>query len=89
MSQCGLCDALSNSELMMRAERLFDAVGGWNRIGPFEACALLGDAYHVERGRQTGTEAEVTAGLTEGMTVIVHPGDLVREGGRIAEQNTH
>ena len=40
----------------------------------------------VELGHQTGTEAEVTSGLTEGMTVIVHPGDLVRDGGRIAPQ---
>ena len=40
----------------------------------------------VELGHQTGTEAEVTAGLAEGMTVIVHPGDLVRDGGRIAPQ---
>ena len=40
----------------------------------------------VELGHQTGTEAEVTAGLTEGVGVIVHPGDLVRDGGRIAPQ---
>jgi len=38
----------------------------------------------VELGHQTATEAEVTAGLTKGMTVIVHPGDLVRDGGRVA-----
>ena len=38
----------------------------------------------VELGHQTGPEAEVTSGLTEGAVVIVHPGDLVRDGGRIA-----
>lgn len=42
----------------------------------------------VELGHQTGTEAEVTTGLTEGAMVIVHPGDLVRDGGRIAPQTT-
>ena len=40
----------------------------------------------VELGHQTPTDAEVTAGLTEGAMVIVHPGDLVRDGGRIAPQ---
>jgi HlyD family secretion protein len=38
----------------------------------------------VELGHQTGQEAEVVSGLSEGMTVIVHPGDQVRDGVRIA-----
>ncbi len=37
----------------------------------------------VELGHQTGQEAEVLSGLSEGMTVVVHPGDLVRDGSRI------
>ena len=37
----------------------------------------------VELGHQSGQEAEVTAGLAEGALVIVHPGDLVRDGTRI------
>jgi len=37
----------------------------------------------VELGHQTGTEAEVTGGLTEGEMVISHPGDLVHDGARI------
>ena len=40
----------------------------------------------VELGHQTGTEAEVTAGLSEGALVIVHPGDLVRDDGRISPE---
>ena len=40
----------------------------------------------VELGRQTGQEAEVTAGLSEGMEVIVHPGDQVHDGVRIADR---
>lgn len=42
----------------------------------------------VELGHQTGTEAEVATGLEEGAMVIVHPGDLVRDGGRIGLRTT-
>ena len=38
----------------------------------------------IELGRQTGQESEVISGLSEGDVVIVHPGDLVRDGVRIA-----
>ncbi len=38
----------------------------------------------VELGRQKGQESEVISGLSEGDVVIVHPGDLVRDGVRIA-----
>jgi len=37
----------------------------------------------VEIGHQTAREAEVTAGLPEGTQVIIHPGDLVRDGVRV------
>ncbi|HEU5256128.1 MAG TPA: HlyD family efflux transporter periplasmic adaptor subunit [Vicinamibacterales bacterium] len=40
----------------------------------------------VEIGHQTAQEAEVLDGLSEGTDVIVHPGDLVRDGARIANQ---
>ena len=40
----------------------------------------------VEIGRQTGQESEVISGLSEGDVVIVHPGDLVRDGVRIANE---
>jgi HlyD family secretion protein len=40
----------------------------------------------VEIGHQTAQEAEVLDGLTDGAMVIVHPGDLVRDGTRIANQ---
>lgn len=37
----------------------------------------------VEIGHQTAQEAEVVDGVTEGAMVIVHPGDLVRDGTRV------
>ena len=40
----------------------------------------------VELGRQTGQESEVMSGLSEGDAVIVHPGDLVHDGVRVASQ---
>jgi HlyD family secretion protein len=40
----------------------------------------------VELDHQTGQEAEVISGLTEGAKVIVHPGDLLHDGARIAER---
>jgi HlyD family secretion protein len=40
----------------------------------------------VEIGHQTGTETEIINGLTDGATVIVHPGDLVYDGVRIAKR---
>ena len=41
----------------------------------------------VEIGHQTGLETEVASGLTEGTVVIVHPGDLVHDGVRIASRS--
>ena len=37
----------------------------------------------VRIGHQTSTEAEVLAGLDDNAAVIVHPGDLVQDGGRV------
>jgi HlyD family secretion protein len=37
----------------------------------------------VEIGRQTGQEAEVLAGLSEGSHLIVHPADTLAEGARV------
>lgn len=38
----------------------------------------------VELGRRNGTEAEVLKGLAEGAQVILHPGDRVTDGTRVA-----
>ena len=38
---------------------------------------------HVALGRQTGREAEIASGLGEGARVIIHPGDLIRDGVRV------
>jgi HlyD family secretion protein len=40
----------------------------------------------VEIGRQTGQEAEVRSGLSEGARVIVHPGDTLADGIRVEER---
>ena len=40
----------------------------------------------VELGHQTGQYAEVTAGLTEGTRVILHPGDTLVDGARVRER---
>ena len=41
----------------------------------------------VQVGHQTGQESEVLEGLNEGTMVIVHPGDLVRDRGRIKSRS--
>ena len=38
----------------------------------------------VTLGHQNGQEAEIVSGLEAGMTVIVHPGDTIAEGVRVA-----
>jgi len=40
----------------------------------------------VELGHQTGQEAEVLKGLTEGTRVVLHPGDTLTDGTRIEER---
>jgi HlyD family secretion protein len=40
----------------------------------------------VEIGRQTGQEAEVLSGLSEGSRLIVHPADTLAEGARVVER---
>jgi HlyD family secretion protein len=40
----------------------------------------------IELGHQTGQEAEVTNGLSEGARVILHPGDTLTEGTRVSER---
>jgi HlyD family secretion protein len=55
-------------------------------------------AYTVEEGRavrrivdvghQTGQDAEVLAGLSDGARVIVHPGDTLSDGTRVRERAT-
>jgi HlyD family secretion protein len=40
----------------------------------------------VELGHQTGQEAEVLSGLSEGSRVILHPGDQVTDGVQIEER---
>ena len=42
----------------------------------------------VELGHQTGQEAEVTSGLSEGARVVVHPGDQITDGARIRERTS-
>jgi HlyD family secretion protein len=41
-------------------------------------------ARRVEVGRSNGLETEIRAGLSEGEEVILHPGDKIQEGARVA-----
>jgi HlyD family secretion protein len=40
----------------------------------------------VELGHQTGQEAEVVSGLSEGAPVILHPVDTLADGARVKEK---
>jgi HlyD family secretion protein len=42
----------------------------------------------VDVGHQTGQDAEVLAGLSDGARVIVHPGDTLSDGTRVRERPT-
>jgi HlyD family secretion protein len=42
----------------------------------------------IKLGHQTGQEAEVASGLSEGARVILHPGDTLTEGTRVSERPT-
>jgi HlyD family secretion protein len=66
---------------------------------PTGALFRVGDdwaAYTIQEGRarqtlvmvghQTGAEAEVSGGLEEGARVILHPGDTLVDGARVAER---
>ena len=43
----------------------------------------------IQIGHQSGPEAEVTAGLTEGARVVEHPGDTLTDGARIEARQSH
>ena len=42
----------------------------------------------VRIGHQTGQEAEVTSGLSEGARVVEHPGDTLTDGALIVERTS-
>jgi HlyD family secretion protein len=42
----------------------------------------------VELGHQTGSEAEVTQGLSEGDRVILHPADTLEDGRRVTDESS-
>jgi HlyD family secretion protein len=39
---------------------------------------------HIRMGVRTGLEVEILGGVSEGETVIVHPGDAIRDGARVS-----
>ena len=41
----------------------------------------------VELGHQTGQEAEIVSGVSEGVRVILHPGDTLADGARVRERS--
>lgn len=61
------------------------------RKGEAWAVYLFGDDGRarqalIEIGHQTGQDAEVTSGLSEGARVILHPGDTLTDGTRVSER---
>ena len=40
----------------------------------------------VDVGHQTGQDAEVLSGLSDGARVILHPGDTLSDGARVRER---
>ena len=42
----------------------------------------------VELGHQTGQEAEVLSGVSDGVRVILHPGDTLADGARVRERSS-
>lgn len=59
---------------------LFQRAGGWQA---YVAAGGRAQLRAVKVGRNNGTEAEVLAGLQEGESVILYPGDKVEEGARV------
>ena len=41
----------------------------------------------VTLGHQTGQQAEVLSGLSEGARVVLHPGDMLADGARVEERS--
>lgn len=59
-----------------------------DRWAVFVAAAGRARLRHVEIDHANGREAQVTAGLSEGDTVILHPSDLIAAGVRIVPRST-
>ena len=66
--------------LRVPAGALFQRDGGWRTFVVDGGRARLRE---VEIGRSNGVDTQVLAGLVEGDTVIVYPGDRVADGGRV------
>jgi HlyD family secretion protein len=54
--------------------------GGWAVFAVMDGRARLTE---VDIGRSNGVEGEVRAGLKSGDSVILHPSDRVKDGGRV------
>jgi HlyD family secretion protein len=65
------------------AGALFRTGGGWACFAVRDGRAALTD---VTVGRTNGLETEVTGGLAEGDTVVLHPSDRVKDGVRVARR---
>lgn len=71
----------SDDVLRVHEGALFRRKEGWTVFVVEEGRAR---ARAVTVGHKNGLEAEIASGLREGETVVVHPGDRVTEGARIA-----
>lgn len=75
----------NDDALLVPTSALFRHGDGWAAYTVEGGMAKLSP---VELGRRNGLEAEVAEGLSEGTTVLVHPGDSVVDGVRVEERIT-
>ena len=57
-----------------------------DRWAAFQVTGGIASLVPVDVGHRGDTDVEVLSGLTPGETVIVHPGDRVKEGARVEER---
>ena len=69
--------------LQIPASALFRDGDAWAAFAVEQGKAVK---RRVEIGQRNGLSAQVVSGIKEGEQVIVHPGDLVREGGSVASR---
>ena len=62
---------------------------GGRQMGGLHRRRRSGAETLVELGHQTGQEAEVLSGLTDGTRVILHPGDTLTDGARVEPRTSN
>ena len=80
---CEVVIGEADDVLQVPTSALFRVDGAWRVFLVKDSIARL---TKVEIGKNSGRFAEVTAGLLEGDQVVVHPGDSVEDGARVAKR---